>query len=93
MTAKDQTISRDELMARFRKIASEVAERDVPLTSENTAISALGIDSLGMLEIVGSMEREFQIRIPDDQLVGITTVAQLVDLVQKRVAGAASKAP
>jgi acyl carrier protein len=91
MTAKDQTISRDELMVRFREIASEVAERDIPLASEDTAISALGIDSLGMLEIVGSMEREFQIRIPDDQLVGITTVRQLVSLVQDRVARAASK--
>lgn len=78
-------IARDELLQQFRRIASEIAERDVPLASENTRISDLGIDSLGMLEIIGSMEREFKIRIPDDQLVGIQTVGQLVDLVQKRL--------
>jgi acyl carrier protein len=78
-------IARDELLVRFRHIASEVAERDVAFPAEGTAIADLGIDSLAMLEIVGAMEREFKVQIPDDQLVGITTVAQLVDLVQKRL--------
>ncbi len=82
-------IARDELLNTFRRIASEVAEKEISVTSETTAISDLGIDSLGMLEIVGSMEREFKIQIPDDQLVGISTVAQLVDLVQRRTGSAA----
>lgn len=78
-------IAREELFNSFRKIASEVAEKDIPSLTDKTVIADLGIDSLAMLEIVGSMEREFKIRIPDDQLVGIQTVAQLVDLVQKRL--------
>ncbi|MBC7174096.1 MAG: acyl carrier protein, partial [Polyangiaceae bacterium] len=44
----------------------------------------MGVDSLAMLEVVGEMERELQIQIPDDQLVGIETVQQLLDLVEKR---------
>jgi acyl carrier protein len=40
-----------------------------------------------MLEVVGEMERELEISIPDDMLVGIETVAQLLDVVQKRLAG------
>jgi acyl carrier protein len=78
-------IARDELLTKFRQIATEVAEREVPAIQESARISDLGIDSLGMLEIIGGMEREFKIRIPDDQLVGIQTVGQLVDLVQKRL--------
>lgn len=77
-------IARDQLLTTFREIASRVAEKEIPLPNDRTPISDLGIDSLGMLEIVGEMEREFKIQIPDDQLVGISTVAQLVDLVQKR---------
>jgi acyl carrier protein len=38
-----------------------------------------------MLEIVGAMEREFKIQLPDDQLVGIQTVNDLVGLLQKRL--------
>lgn len=78
-------IARDELLQKFRQIATEVAEREIPAFAESARISDLGIDSLGMLEIIGGMEREFKIRIPDDQLVGIQTVGQLVDLVQKRM--------
>jgi acyl carrier protein len=78
-------ISREELLQRFKAIASKVAEREVALTSANTAIADLGLDSLNLLEIIGEMEKELRVRIPDDQLVGITTVAQLVDLVYKRL--------
>jgi acyl carrier protein len=38
-----------------------------------------------MLELVGAMERELEVQIPDEQLVGIQTVKQLLDLVEKRV--------
>lgn len=78
-------IAREELLQRFKVIASKVAEREVALSSADTAIADLGLDSLNLLEIIGEMEKEFRIRIPDDQLVGITTVAQLVDLVYRRL--------
>jgi acyl carrier protein len=38
-----------------------------------------------MLELVGQMERELGVQIPDEQLVGIQTVRQLLDIVEKRV--------
>lgn len=78
-------IAREELLQRFQSIASKIAERDIPLKTADTPISDLGLDSLNLLEIIGEMEKEFRIRIPDDQLVGINTVAQLVDLVHKRL--------
>jgi acyl carrier protein len=78
-------ITRDDLLSQFRRIATEVAERDIQITSETARISDLGLDSLNTLEIIGSLERELKVRIPDDQLVGIQTVGQLIDLVQKRL--------
>ncbi|MEZ4390138.1 MAG: acyl carrier protein [Polyangiales bacterium] len=78
-------IAREDLLKRFTAIASKVAERDVTLKSADMPIADLGLDSLNLLEIIGEMEKEFRIRIPDDQLVGITTVSQLVDLVYKRL--------
>lgn len=78
-------IAREDLLKRFTAIASKVAERDVTLKSADMPIADLGLDSLNLLEIIGEMEKEFRIRIPDDQLVGIATVSQLVDLVFKRL--------
>jgi acyl carrier protein len=80
-------ITNDQMISTFRKVASEVAEREFPEMRGETVIADLGIDSLAMLEIVGAMEREFKIQIPDDQLVGIQTINDLVSLLQKRLPG------
>ena len=76
--------SRTELLQMFKKTAAEIAEKDFPNISEATVISKLGIDSLGMLEIVGAMERQLKIQIPDESLAGIQTVKDLIELVEKR---------
>lgn len=78
-------ITKEHLIATFQKIASEVSERELPPLKGDTVIADLGIDSLAMLEIVGAMEREFKVQIPDDQLVGLQTIDDLVSLLQKRL--------
>jgi len=77
-------MSRQDLLEMFHKTAVEVVERDLPGVGEATTIASLNIDSLGMLEIIGSMERQLKVRLPDEQLAGIETVKDLVDLVQQR---------
>jgi acyl carrier protein len=79
-------MNRPELITIFQRMASEVAEKDFSHVTEDAAIADLGIDSLGMLELVASMERELSVSVPDEQLVGIQTVRQLLDLVERRVA-------
>jgi acyl carrier protein len=75
---------RTELLHIFQKTATEITEREFPSISEGTVISELGIDSLGMLEIVGSMERELKVTLPDEALAGIQTVKDLIELVEKK---------
>lgn len=79
------TMNRPELIKTFQRMASEIAEKDFSHVTEDANIAQLGIDSLGMLELVGQMERELGVQIPDEQLVGIQTVRQLLDLVERRV--------
>ncbi len=78
-------MERTELLKIFRQMASDVAEKDFSHVKEDNNLAELGIDSLGMLELVGEMERELDVRIPDEQLVGLQTVAQLIELVERRV--------
>ena len=79
-------MDRAQLIDMFQKTASEVAEKEFTGLTEDTVIADMGVDSLAMLEVVGEMERELSISIPDDSLVGIETVAQLLDVVEKRLA-------
>lgn len=76
--------SRAELLEVFRQTAEEVAEKEFRAVAETTAISELGIDSLGMLEIIGSLERALKIQIPDESLAGIQTVKDLLNAVESR---------
>lgn len=76
--------NRVQLLEVFRTTANEVAEKDFANIAESTAISDLGIDSLGMLEIIGSLERELKVHIPDEALAGITTVKDLLNAVESR---------
>ena len=78
--------TREALLAMFCETATEVVEKDFHHTMESMAISELAIDSLGILEIIGSLERRLRIQIPDESLSGIQTVRDLLDEVERRLA-------
>lgn len=78
-------MDRGKLIEMFRAKASEIAEKDLSGLREDSVIADMGLDSLAMLEVIGEMERELEISIPDDLLVGLETVAQLLDVVEKRL--------
>ncbi|MCL2449674.1 MAG: acyl carrier protein [Polyangiaceae bacterium] len=78
--------SRTQLLTMFRQTATEVVEKDFHHATEATAIGDLGVDSLAILEIIGSLERGLRIQIPDEGLSGIETVRDLLDEVEKRLA-------
>ncbi|MFO0735684.1 MAG: acyl carrier protein [Labilithrix sp.] len=75
---------RTELLNVFRATATEVAEKDFNHVVESAKIAELGIDSLGMLEIIGSLERSLKIQIPDESLAGVVTVEDLLNAVDSR---------
>jgi acyl carrier protein len=82
----DDRPTREALLAMFRETATEVVEKDFHHAMESMAISELAIDSLGILEIIGSLERRLRIQIPDESLSGIQTVRDLLDEVERRLA-------
>ncbi len=81
---EDVEMKRTELLEVFQRTATEVAEREFAHVGEATRFSELGIDSLGMLEIIGSLERELKIQIPDESLAGLETIQDLLNAVQSR---------
>jgi acyl carrier protein len=78
--------TREALLALFRDTATEVVERDFHHVGESTRIEELVIDSLGMLEIIGSLERRLRIQLPEENLTGLNTIRDLLDRVENRLA-------
>lgn len=74
-------------------MADNILERVVSITAQHIGQSAegldssthfdtLGMDSLDMIEIVLSLEQEFGITIPDDELSTIKTIGDAVSQIQ-----------
>jgi acyl carrier protein len=74
-----------DLIALFKQVAKEVDKRDFPELTGDSVISDLGIDSLSMMQIVGEMELKLDIMIPDEDLVELVTVKDLLAVVERRM--------
>ena len=77
--------SKQDLIALFKQVAKEVDKRDFPELTGDSVISDLGIDSLSMMQIVGEMELKLDIMIPDEDLVELVTVKDLLEVVESRM--------
>jgi acyl carrier protein len=71
------------LLALFREIAEEVDKKKLTDITEKSVIADLGIDSLSTMQIVGELEQRLDITIPDDQLVKLETVGDLLAVVKR----------
>jgi len=69
----------------FRAVAARVDKRQFPHVTRQSVITELGIDSLSMMQIVGEMETELGVVIPDEDLVELTTVGQLCSKIEAKL--------
>jgi acyl carrier protein len=53
----------------------------------------LGLDSMAVIELLYKIEEVFNIQIPDQDLVGLSTVGAVVQYVDQRLAPATRPAP
>jgi acyl carrier protein len=74
-----------DVLQLFKTVASRVDKREFLHVKRESKISELGIDSLSMMQIVGELETELGIMIPDEDLVELITVGDLCSKVEARL--------
>ena len=82
-----QDLLPQDLLAMFKIVAERVDKKSFADVTRESVITDLGIDSLSMMQIVGEMELRLNIMIPDEDLVELVTVADLVKVVERRLSG------
>ena len=70
---------------RVKKVVSEQLDVSGDIDNNASFIDDLGADSLDTVELVMSLEEEFDCEIPDDQAENITTVQQTIDYVNNNL--------
>jgi acyl carrier protein len=77
-------MERNGLLQLFVGLASELEPRDYSGVTEADVIANLGIDSLGLAELVHALEERLGIVVPEEKLAGVRTVGDLFDLLQEQ---------
>ena len=79
-------MERDEVLAALREVAVEVLSVEPDAVVEDARFKEdLDADSLDLVELVMGLEERFDIEVPEDDLEGVTTIGQAVDLVLAKV--------
>ncbi|MDE5648459.1 MAG: acyl carrier protein [Oscillospiraceae bacterium] len=72
----------------FEKVKSIVADQldveEEKVTSEASITEDLGADSLDVVDLVMSIEEEFDIEIPDEAVESIKTVGDIVSYIESK---------
>lgn len=73
----------EQAFDRIRLLISQVCAVDPGKVSKNARLLAFGIDSVRVLELLLSVEEEFEICLEPAELNDIATVGQLVSYVER----------
>lgn len=88
LMATDPTIS-----LKIRSALGEYLKRDpAAIRVTHHLREDLGLDSMAVIELLYRIEEAFDLQIPDQDLVGLTTVGHVVNYVEKRLGKAATPA-
>jgi acyl carrier protein len=80
-------MSRDEVLTVMRDCAVELLKIDpAKVTEEATFADDLEADSLDVVELVMALEEKLDISIPEEELEGIKTVGEALNVIAPKVA-------
>ncbi len=78
--------SREEVVETMKDVlASELGVEADKVTADARFKEDLDADSLDLVELVMALEEKFGIEIPDDEVAGLKTVGEAVDLAASKL--------
>ena len=65
-------------------IAQQLNKSIDEITDDKEIVKDLGADSLDVVEMLMSLEEEFNVTVPEDEAVNIKTVADIVKVIESK---------
>jgi acyl carrier protein len=75
------SLTREQVLERTTEILKKHAKGELELSEKTVIVADLGIDSLGVMEALAEVEDALGVTFDDEQLQGIATLGDLVDLI------------
>jgi acyl carrier protein len=74
-------------------LEADTGEKHANLAEDANLREGLGLDSVDVVSIVSQIERRFHLRLSQEELEKLTTVADVLDLLEAKLAAAPPAAP
>jgi acyl carrier protein len=78
-------MNESQVMALLEEFAAGVLKHDPPPFTASTRLAELGIDSVGLFEMVGDMEERLQLSLNDSDIAKLSTVGDVIALICRAV--------
>lgn len=66
-------------------IATQLNKKPEEITDEKEIVKDLGADSLDVIEMLMSLEEEYNITVPEEDVVNIKTVGDIVKIIGEKM--------
>ncbi len=76
----------NDTLNRVISVFRKILENDsIEITKDSNMMSDLEFSSLDVILVITEIENEFGVEIPDEYIIGIVTVGDVVDVVEKLI--------
>jgi acyl carrier protein len=79
------TWNRETMKGALIELLGQHAQAGAQISDSSHLVADLGIDSLGVMEIVADLEDKFSLKIPDEALREVETVADVAKAIEIRL--------
>ena len=77
--------TRQDVKAELLKVLDQHAQAKVEINESSQIVGDLGIDSLGVMEVIADIEDKFGLHIPDEALRDVVTVGDVANAIEGRL--------
>ncbi|MGB9750410.1 MAG: acyl carrier protein [Caldisericia bacterium] len=77
-------MTKEEVMEKFKKVFVEKTGIE-DFKEEDKFIDDLGLDSLGVMDVITGLEEEFNITVPDSDIPKIKDIKSALDYISSKV--------
>ena len=74
-----------EVVDEVRSVVAEHTETEADITEKSELVADLGIDSLGVMEVVADVEDRFEMTIEESELQDVATLGDVVAAIEIRL--------
>lgn len=76
-------MDRVQILAKLGEVITESSTEDIDWStvSEETELESFGFDSLSVLDLLFDIESEFEVQIPAEEILQMSTVGEIVSYI------------